>query len=113
MALFSERTMESLYAHRELISDLIDVCNVADLIMRIILCIFGNWLYFRFAVNTLKKMKKYSDGDITKERAAASGGIRPLNMLLALLMIGAMTFVILMASIVAIETISLMKNMYV
>ena len=108
LALFSVRTMEALYANRTIIKNLIEICNFAELALRILMCIFGNWLYFRFAVNTLKRMKKRSGGNITKERAAAFGGIRPLNMILALLLMLAITFATLIFTIIAIETFSFM-----
>ena len=53
-------------------------------------------------------MKKRSGGNITKERAAAFGGIRPLNMILALLLMLAITFATLIFTIIAIETFSFM-----
>lgn len=65
--------------NKSMIQAVSDICLVADIGVRALFCLFANWLYFRFAMNSLKKHK-------TSGRSASSikaeGGIKPMNMLI-------------------------------
>lgn len=59
-----------------------DIFVVADIGVRVLFCLFANWFYFRFSLHSLKKIKK-NRGSLACIRT--SGGIKPLNMLLIIL----------------------------
>lgn len=52
---------------------------IAELGMRALFCFFANWMYFRFSMNALKRLKS-KDADSDGIRAV--GGIKPMNMVL-------------------------------
>lgn len=57
--------------------------------VKIICCIFGNWLYYRFSLNSLKKLKvRGIDGTSNPAVVMAAGGAKPLNMILVLALMG-------------------------
>ena len=53
------------------------VFMVADIGVRLVFCLFANWFYFRFSMNSLRRLKRARSGS---ESIRTSGGIKPLNM---------------------------------
>ncbi|MDD7517803.1 RING finger protein [Ruminococcus flavefaciens] len=76
---FPDTLASFISANKQMITAFSDICVVADMVVRGLFCFFANWLYFRFAMNSLKKHK-------TSGRPASmigmAGGIKPLNMLI-------------------------------
>lgn len=110
-SIFSTGAMELLYANRGILSGITELSGIADILIRVVLCLLGNWMYYRHSIKTISRLKKRYNGDITKERAAAAGGIKPLNILLAALIMMAMKFVSLIAVIVMIESAVMIQQM--
>lgn len=72
-----------------LILTLSEICNMADWVLRILTCLFGNWLYMRFAVRSVNKLKAFYGGPVSPQRLGAKGGVQPVNILLiALILMG-------------------------
>ncbi|MBP5378053.1 MAG: hypothetical protein J6Y64_00740 [Ruminococcus sp.] len=55
---------------------------IADMGIRALTCLFANWLYFRFAMRSLKKLKK---NGAESTRIKSVGGVKPMNMVLIIL----------------------------
>lgn len=110
-SLFSAGATELLYNNRGILSNIIEISGAADIVIRVILCLLGNWMYYRHSIKTITRLKKRYNGDITKERTAEAGGIRPLNILWAALLTLAMKFVCLFTVITLIESAVLIQNM--
>ncbi len=76
---FPDELSSFISSNKHMIQAVSDICLVADIGIRALFCFFANWLYFRFAVNSVKKHK-------TSGRPASmiktAGGIRPVNMLI-------------------------------
>ena len=70
-----------------------DIYDVADMLMRVIFCLFGNKLYFRFVLKSLRRLRAHSEGELRREEIFAAGGVRILNSLLVVVMSLALTFV--------------------
>ena len=86
----------------DLINSLMEICNCADCIMRVLLCLFGNNLYYKFAVKSVKKVKSRSEDNINiKEQLAMAGGTKFSNIILILLI----TFIMTSATIFLLEFI--------
>lgn len=83
---------ETLNGNAGMINTLMEICNGADLIMRILLCLFGNRLYYNFAVKSVRRIKRQSGEDITKEQLVSAGGTRFVNIILIMLITFALTF---------------------
>lgn len=75
----SENIVQVLNNNSGLINTLIMAANVGDFIMRLMLCLFGNRLYYNFAVNKIKKIKDMNSGIAQKEQLMINGGTNPLN----------------------------------
>ncbi len=84
--------LEAISDNAGLINSLMEICNSADLIMRILFCLFGNRLYYNFAVRSVRKIKRQSGGDITKEQLVSAGGTKFVNIILIMLVTLALTF---------------------
>ena len=59
-----------------------EVFMIADMGIRALSCLFANWLYFRFAMRSVKRLK--SNG-AESARIKSVGGVKPMNMVLILL----------------------------
>lgn len=85
------RVVEAVNSNADLVNTLMEICNGADLLMRLLLCLFGNRLYYKFTVKSIRRMKK--DGrSITKEQLVSAGGVRISNIILMSLITFALTF---------------------
>ena len=92
-SIFPAEIIQKIYDNRHVLSALVDVCNVADMLMRVIFCLFGNKLYFRFVLKSLRRLRAHSEGGLRREEIFAAGGVRILNSLLVVVMSLALTFV--------------------
>lgn len=74
---------DMVYNNMNYIETLAEVCGTFDWICHIILCLFGNWLYFRHSLRSVRKIKASShDGVFDPELAFSMGGVRPFNIIL-------------------------------
>lgn len=87
-----EGVSETLNSNAGLINSLMEICNGADLLMRILLCLFGNRLYYNFAVRSVRRIKRQSGEDITKEQLVSAGGTKFINIILIMLVTFTMIF---------------------
>lgn len=54
----------------------------ADIVVRVLFGLFSNWFYYRFSLNSLKKIKK---NHRPAEEIKTVGGVKPLNMVLIMI----------------------------
>lgn len=97
-AVFPSELIQKLYDNRHILSTLVDVCNFADMLMRITFCLFSNKLYFRFVLKSLRKLKAHSSGEITREEILQAGGVKILNSLLVVVISLALTMLSMYAT---------------
>ena len=113
VAVFSAEIMEFIYDNKEKLALIIDLCNAADLVFRLLLCLFGNWLYFRFIVRNLKKLKAaFGGAELKKELLSAAGGVKPLNTLFIVLIFAAVSFISLYGVVFLINFLRLMLTSF-
>lgn len=74
-----------------LILGLNDICGMADMVFKICMCLFGNWLYMRYTVRSINKLKNHYGGPVSPQRLRAKGGVQPLNILFIILIIIGLT----------------------
>ena len=103
---FPAEITEFFLAHKGAVGVLLNVFNIADLIMRTVFCIFGNWMYFRFALRSIKGLRSVNAA--TSANVAAIGGTRPLNMLIITLIFGAIALIALYGMVIGIQFVYLM-----
>ncbi|MBP5579454.1 MAG: DUF2628 domain-containing protein [Ruminococcus sp.] len=68
--------------NQHLLKTMSEVFMIADMGIRALTCLFANWLYFRFAMRSLKKLKK---NGAESTRIKSVGGVKPMNMVLIIL----------------------------
>lgn len=92
-SLFSAEITEYIYANRVMLSNIVDVCNFSDMLIRILFCLFSNKLYYRFALKSVKKIRARSGNEKNSAEIAFAGGVKPLNSLLIMIISVALSFV--------------------
>lgn len=91
---FMQEIINAIYSSRNLLNSLIEICNAADWLMRVLLCLFANWLYYCFSVNSICKIKRNRGGCASSEQLKVKGGIKPINILLIVLIILGVSFIL-------------------
>ena len=91
-SLFSAEITEYIYANRAMLSRLIDICNISDMLMRVIFCLFSNKLYYRFALKHVKRIRARIGEKSGRSEIAYAGGVKPLNALLIMIISIALSF---------------------
>lgn len=83
--------VDAVNRHRSFIEELDSTFFVADWALRILYCLFGNWIYFRYVINSIKKLRARGvDGKADPALLTEAGGVRPANMLIIIgIMFGA------------------------
>lgn len=109
--LLSPNALNVLFDNRASLSSLVSVCTVTELVIRLLMCLTSNWIYFRHSISSIKKLKRRYHGDITKECAANAGGTKPLNILLMAMISGAMKLGLLVMVFTLIEAFVMFNNM--
>ncbi len=56
------------------------ICSAADFFVRLLFCFFGNRIYFKYIVRSLKRVKT-AGGNFMAQKLASMGGINPTNMI--------------------------------
>ena len=75
-----------------------EVFGMGFWVVKIVCCIFGNWLYYRFTLSSLKKLREQSeDKIITPGRLLSKGGTKPMNMILVLAVMGLISSAVIAA----------------
>jgi|BioPla2DNA2_1021312.scaffolds.fasta_scaffold00279_28 ribosomal protein L40E len=86
-----------------LFKNILTACNLILFTFRIIMCVFGNWFYYRYAIKKIKKIKKKISSPIAqKKQIKAEGGVGFMNMVLNLGLYFALAFFIMMIFILII-----------
>ncbi len=80
-----QSTCDIINQNADLINSLAEMCSIADVTMRVLLCLFGNRLYYNFALKSVRRIKKVSGEDITAKQLGNAGGTKTINILLILL----------------------------
>lgn len=97
ISLFSQSVNDAVLANKNTLSTIVDICNIADLGMRIIMCLFGNYIYYKYMIKSVKRIKAVA-GDDTPAYLVRAGGVRPLNSLLIIMIMFAMTMISTLAA---------------
>lgn len=78
-------------ANENLLISLSEICNMAYWILRICTCLFGNWLYYRFTVRSVNKLKARYGEPVSSQHLKSKGGVQPINLLLIFLILIGLT----------------------
>lgn len=92
MGFFTAEVNGIIEANADLINRLASILNIFDLGFRVVTCLFGNYLYYRFTMKSVHRIREANGGgNQTVEKYAGVGGLRILNTLLILFISGAVS----------------------
>ena len=75
-----------LGAHEVLFSNLSTICNYIDLVVKLLCCLFGNWLYYRFVLRRVRQIKTLPLGQAElQNRLRMTGGTSIANLFFTVL----------------------------
>ncbi len=105
--LFTQEVIDLIYAHKSMINAAAEICGMFNWLVRLLFCLFGNWLYMRYTLRSLKKLRARSRGGIiSPARLAAEGGVQPVNIVLAVMIAFACSFIMIMSMAVVIPVLA-------
>ena len=96
-----------LKQNKSVIELMSEIFVAADIVVRIIFGLFSNWFYYRFSLNSLKKIKK---NNRPVEDIKAVGGVKPLNMVLITLIKYGIGLIVVTALCTGFEMMTTIKD---
>ncbi len=101
--LFSNEIINMIYNNRKILLYLVQLFNAIDFAFRTGICLFGNYIYFRFALKSLVKLKKRHGYSGSIPDTGNVGGVKPFNMVIVTVMIMVISFAALFAATFGLE----------
>lgn len=102
---FSQPVLNMICDNSHILNAATEICNVLDFAVRMLLCLFGNRLYYNYATNSVKTLRQVKGSDLTVKELLHAGGVRLINVFLILLMTFMMTAAALTASQSILESV--------
>lgn len=98
MGFFTAEVNTVIEANADLINRLAAILNMFDLGFRVITCLFANYIYYRFTMKAVHRIREANGGgNQTVEKYAGVGGLKILNTLLILIIAGAVSAIAIYA----------------
>ena len=108
----TEAFLSMIYDHQSSLETLDTYFGIAGWITSIVFCLFGNWLYYRYTIRHIKRMKDQNAGDtVPAEKIISAGGVKPVNILIMAAIMGGIMIAALFGSIQIMNAGELLKNM--
>ncbi|MCM1314940.1 MAG: hypothetical protein NC205_02205 [Prevotella sp.] len=80
---FTENILNVIYENQNFIQNMEVICSAVSCVVNTVMCLFANWIYFKFALKKLHIIKKNSSGgELNKHMVMAFGGVKPINIIL-------------------------------
>lgn len=96
----TEGFLSMIYDNQSSLENLDGIFSVFSTFASIGFCLFGNWLYYRYTMKTLRRMKSQIGGDkVPAKQLMTAGGVKPVNILFMALIIMGLGLAVLFASI--------------
>lgn len=80
-----EHIVSLITSHKSLLNELSTYADITSMIVSVLFGIFSNYLYYRFTLKSLRRLRAGGDSQVNVDRALSAGGIRPINILLIIL----------------------------
>lgn len=91
-----ESVLSVIYDHQNTLQTLSTYTGLGSWIVSMFLCLFGNWLYYRYVMRSIRKIKTLCTDDSAKTQYIMNGGgVRPLNILLITIIMSAVSLFLL------------------
>jgi len=80
--IFTDGITNIIYENQHLLEELVSICSWGSWLVRLMMCLFANWIYFKFSIKKLRLIKKSVSHDrISPNVLMAVGGVKPINIL--------------------------------
>ncbi|MBQ8296724.1 MAG: hypothetical protein IJX77_02975 [Ruminococcus sp.] len=79
---FMDEISNFIYDNKGIVMALTEICSFADWVLKICTCLFANWLYYRFSLKSVSKLKKFYGGPVSPAKLRSKGGVQPINIIL-------------------------------
>lgn len=91
---FTDGILNIIYENQYFIEELVSMCSWGSWLARVIMCLFANWIYFRFSMKKLQLIKKTLPRDRINPRVLMEvGGVKPLNILVITLITASLSLI--------------------
>ena len=106
--MFATGIMNFIYDNQLTLEELIYFCGIGQWVMRLVMCLFANWIYYQYTIRTLRKIKAHSkNGIINMRTVQAMGGIRPINIFLSTIITVSLALAVFAGTVFSLDIISL------
>lgn len=78
---FTDNIMNVIYENQNIIEELASMCSWGSWLVRVFMCLFANWIYFKFSVKKLRLIKKNYNGRLSPRMLMTVGGVKPINII--------------------------------
>jgi len=86
----TEAILSMIYDHQSSLEMLDSYFGIAGWVVSILFCLFGNWLYYKYTMRSLKRLKAHAPGEkLPAEEIMSVGGVKPVNIIFMTLIMGA------------------------
>lgn len=79
---FTDSITNIIYENQYFLEELVSMCSWGSWLARVVMCVFANWIYFKFSVKKLRLIKKNTQGRLNPHMLMVVGGVKPVNILL-------------------------------
>ncbi len=91
-----ESVLSVIYDHQNTLQTLSTYTGLGSWNVSMIMCLFGNWLYYRYVMRSIRKIKTMCPDDSVKNQSITTcGGVRPLNILIITVIMSAVSLFLL------------------
>lgn len=91
-----ESVLSVIYDHQNTLQTLSTYTGLGSWIVSMVMCLFGNWLYYRYVMRSIRKIKTMCPDDSVKNQSITiCGGVRPLNILIITVIMSAVSLFLL------------------
>ena len=105
-----EDIIAAINAHEAFLSNADMICTLLDLGVKLIFCLLGNSIYFKYILRSLKKVKNQGK-EYMAQKLYDMGGVKPANMILITLIKAAVASAFLLLGVYAFDMFNLLNDL--
>ncbi len=87
----TEKIISVIYSHLEIIETLNSYFYVGSWVLSVFFCLFGNRLYYRYVIRSIKRIRERSGGIASESELGSVGGVKPINIIIITLIMMAVS----------------------
>lgn len=108
----AERMLSVIYENQNLLENLDSIFSPLNFAFKIVCCLFGNWLYYKFALRSIKKLRLQNrNKTLSPQQVMAVGGVKPINIILITIIMGAISLAALYAAFFMLDFLFTFNNL--